>query len=176
MQAAAEVLGREGGKSVSMLMHHSRNSEQKQWDETLVLGLSGMGRLLRAHLATIASKPEFAQVWRQAGGRTLPACMCRSTSCCLAACDVSMTGQRTLAGQFPKILCHGCKRAVNYHNASKNVTPPVSEGFLAPTPQQWRSISVQGHLATADAALSSRLQRTLVSTGYRLQWHPGVQS
>ena len=58
------MLGQERGKSVSMLMHHSRNSEQKQWDETLVLALSGMGRLLRAHLGTIAAKPDFAQVRR----------------------------------------------------------------------------------------------------------------
>ena len=44
-----------------MLVHHSRNSEQKQWDETLVLAVSGMARLLRAHLATIAPKPAFPQ-------------------------------------------------------------------------------------------------------------------
>ena len=44
------MLGKLRGESVKMLVHHSRNSEQKQWDETLVLALSGMGRLLRAHL------------------------------------------------------------------------------------------------------------------------------
>lgn len=29
------------GRSVKLLMHHSRNTEQKQWDETLVLALAG---------------------------------------------------------------------------------------------------------------------------------------
>ena len=46
-----------------MLMHHSRNSEQKQWDETLVLALSGMGRLLRAHLPLLVPMQAFPQVW-----------------------------------------------------------------------------------------------------------------
>lgn len=30
-EAAAVELGKERGKAVMMLMHHSRNSEQKQW-------------------------------------------------------------------------------------------------------------------------------------------------
>ncbi len=34
-------------------MHHSRNSEQKQWDETVVIALGGMGRLLKAHLPAV---------------------------------------------------------------------------------------------------------------------------
>ena len=37
-----------------MLVHHSRNTAQKQWDETLVLSLNGMGRLLRTHLGAIS--------------------------------------------------------------------------------------------------------------------------
>ena len=45
-----------------MLVHHSRNSEQKQWDETLVLAMSGMGRLLRVHLQTISPMEAFPQV------------------------------------------------------------------------------------------------------------------
>ncbi len=62
MQTKGEVLGRLRGVSVKMLMHHSRNSEQKQWDETLVLALSGMGRLLRAHLPLLVPMQAFPQV------------------------------------------------------------------------------------------------------------------
>ena len=47
---------------MAMLVHHSRNSEQKQWDETLVLAVSGMGRLLRLHLTSIVDQPAFAEV------------------------------------------------------------------------------------------------------------------
>lgn len=62
VQTKGEVLGRLRGVSVKMLMHHSRNSEQKQWDETLVLALSGMGRLLRAHLPLLVPMQAFPQV------------------------------------------------------------------------------------------------------------------
>lgn len=65
VQTKGEVLGRLRGVSVKMLMHHSRNSEQKQWDETLVLALSGMGRLLRAHLPLLVPMQAFPQVWPQ---------------------------------------------------------------------------------------------------------------
>lgn len=32
----AEEIGRANGRAVMMLTHHSRNTEQKQWDETQV--------------------------------------------------------------------------------------------------------------------------------------------
>lgn len=47
---------------MAMLVHHSRNSVQKQWEETLVLALSGMGRILRAHLPVLVAMPGFSQV------------------------------------------------------------------------------------------------------------------
>ena len=62
VQVDPEVLGRLKGVSVKMLMHHSRNSEQKQWDETLVLCLNGMGRLLKAHLPLVVPMQAFPQV------------------------------------------------------------------------------------------------------------------
>ncbi|OAE34533.1 hypothetical protein AXG93_1247s1050 [Marchantia polymorpha subsp. ruderalis] len=37
-----EELGTQGGKTVHMLVHHSRNTAQKQWDETIVLVLGGL--------------------------------------------------------------------------------------------------------------------------------------
>ncbi len=62
MQANPEVLGKLRGVSVKMLVHHSRNSEQKQWDETLVLALAGMARLLKSHLPLLLTFPAFAEV------------------------------------------------------------------------------------------------------------------
>jgi hypothetical protein len=50
------------GERVAMLVHHSRNSVQKQWEETLVLALGGMARILRAHLPTLVPMSGFAQV------------------------------------------------------------------------------------------------------------------
>eukprot|EP00798_Chlamydomonas_sp_ICE-L_P006444 gene6444-3073_t len=54
-EVQASELGREkSGKSVMMLMHHSRNTEQKQWDETLVL---------RAHLLALSALEGFQKSW-----------------------------------------------------------------------------------------------------------------
>jgi hypothetical protein len=44
-------------------VHHSRNTEQKQWDETLVLSLNGMGRLLRSYLPVLSSLEGFDLRW-----------------------------------------------------------------------------------------------------------------
>ena len=62
MQAAVEILGKRKGEQMAMLVHHSRNSVQKQWEETLVLALSGMGRILRAHLPVLITITGFSQV------------------------------------------------------------------------------------------------------------------
>ncbi len=61
VQAAAEILGKVRGERVAMLVHHSRNSVQKQWEETLVLALGGMARILRAHLPVLVPMPGFSQ-------------------------------------------------------------------------------------------------------------------
>ena len=45
-----------------MLMHHSRNTEQKQWDETLVLALAGASKVLRSFLPVIVKLQGFQQV------------------------------------------------------------------------------------------------------------------
>lgn len=59
-QAESMVLGQSRGKEVRMMLHHSRNSEQKQWDETVVIALGGMARLLRAHLPSIVGMDRIA--------------------------------------------------------------------------------------------------------------------
>ena len=56
-------LGKDKGKAVCLMVHHSRNSVQKQWDETLVLCLSGMGRLLRTHLPVVSGLEGFGLRW-----------------------------------------------------------------------------------------------------------------
>lgn len=56
-------LGTRGGKAVHMLIHHSRNTAQKQWDETLVLVLGGIARLLRSFFPFIRSLSNFWSGW-----------------------------------------------------------------------------------------------------------------
>lgn len=56
-------LGTRGGKAVHMLIHHSRNTAQKQWDETLVLVLGGITRLLRSFFPFLQSLVNFSAGW-----------------------------------------------------------------------------------------------------------------
>ena len=49
--------------SVVIMLHHSRNTASKQWEETLALCLGGLARVLRVQLATAAKTPEFAARW-----------------------------------------------------------------------------------------------------------------
>ncbi|GMI84989.1 hypothetical protein like AT5G27970 [Hibiscus trionum] len=56
-------LGTQGGKAVHMLIHHSRNTAQKQWDETLVLVLGGIARLLRSFFPFLRTLNNFWSGW-----------------------------------------------------------------------------------------------------------------
>ncbi|KAG9451995.1 hypothetical protein H6P81_004899 [Aristolochia fimbriata] len=56
-------LGVRGGKAVHMLIHHSRNTAQKQWDETLVLVLGGITRILRSFFPLLLGLNNFLAGW-----------------------------------------------------------------------------------------------------------------
>ncbi|KAL3843987.1 hypothetical protein ACJIZ3_001390 [Penstemon smallii] len=56
-------LGIHKGKAVHMLIHHSRNTAQKQWDETLVLVLGGIARILRSFFPLLRSLKNFQSGW-----------------------------------------------------------------------------------------------------------------
>lgn len=56
-------LGVRGGKAVHMLIHHSRNTAQKQWDETLVLVFGGIARILRSFFPLLTSITDFWSGW-----------------------------------------------------------------------------------------------------------------
>ncbi|XP_021742311.1 protein MON2 homolog [Chenopodium quinoa] len=57
-------LGTQGGKAVHMLIHHSRNTAQKQWDETLVVVLGGIARLLRSFFPYLRTLSNFWSGWQ----------------------------------------------------------------------------------------------------------------
>ncbi|KAF2298518.1 hypothetical protein GH714_023926 [Hevea brasiliensis] len=62
-ESQGKELGTRGGKAVHMLIHHSRNTVQKQWDETLVLVLGGIARLLRSFFPFLSSLSNFWSGW-----------------------------------------------------------------------------------------------------------------
>jgi hypothetical protein len=45
------------------VMHHSRATPEKQWDETRVLALQGVLRVFRTFAGTLALLPPFADAW-----------------------------------------------------------------------------------------------------------------
>ncbi|GFP93569.1 protein mon2 homolog [Phtheirospermum japonicum] len=56
-------LGTRKGKAVHMLIHHSRNTAQKQWDETLALVLGGIARIFRSFFPFLRSLRNFDSGW-----------------------------------------------------------------------------------------------------------------
>ncbi|GMH33400.1 hypothetical protein BSKO_01234 [Bryopsis sp. KO-2023] len=65
-ESEAAVLGRDqGGKSVRMIVHHSRNTERKQWDESLVLTFGGLGKVLKSFLPVLVKLEAFPDSWRK---------------------------------------------------------------------------------------------------------------
>ncbi|XP_041019772.1 protein MON2 homolog isoform X5 [Juglans microcarpa x Juglans regia] len=56
-------LGTRDGKAVHMLIHHSRNTVQKQWDESLVLVLGGIARILRSFFPFLRCLSNFWSGW-----------------------------------------------------------------------------------------------------------------
>ncbi|KAL8061656.1 hypothetical protein ABFX02_02G099900 [Erythranthe guttata] len=56
-------LGTRKGIAVHMLIHHSRNTAQKQWDETLALVLGGIARILRSSFPFLRSLRNFQSGW-----------------------------------------------------------------------------------------------------------------
>ena len=51
------------GNAPPLLLHHSRDSAAKQWDETVVLGLGGLARAVRAQAQGLAAGEDFAARW-----------------------------------------------------------------------------------------------------------------
>ena len=56
-------LGKEHGKKVMMMVHHSRNTAEKQWDETRVLALTGLARVFKTFFGTLSDLPDFDRSW-----------------------------------------------------------------------------------------------------------------
>ena len=61
--AASAKLGTEGGRDVMMMVHHSRDTEAKQWDETWVLALDAAVRLYRGFLPQLLICDSFERAW-----------------------------------------------------------------------------------------------------------------
>ena len=59
----AQKLGTEGGRDVLMMLHHSRDTEAKQWYETWGLALDSAARIYRGFLPQLVQRPSFDAAW-----------------------------------------------------------------------------------------------------------------
>lgn len=64
-ESEAALLGKSKGEKVHLVVHHSRNTEQKQWDETVVVCLAGMSRLMRSHMHIVVEMNDFEDGWSE---------------------------------------------------------------------------------------------------------------
>jgi len=62
-EPVAKKLGTEGGRDVMMMLHHSRDTEAKQWDETWVLALDAAARLYRGFMPQLIGRRVFQSGW-----------------------------------------------------------------------------------------------------------------
>ncbi|GAM18604.1 hypothetical protein SAMD00019534_017790 [Acytostelium subglobosum LB1] len=63
VQADKERIDSDLGGGVMLLVHHSRNTAQKQWDETQVLPLGRLIILFKTYFETLSQLPTFVKAW-----------------------------------------------------------------------------------------------------------------
>lgn len=64
---------------VSILMHHSRDTAQKQWQETLVLTLAGLSRIFKLKRNLLSSLTDFSEAWEKLFSYLENAALCPSS-------------------------------------------------------------------------------------------------
>ena len=58
-------LGKENGLEVEMMVHHSKNTKQKLWVESLILLLSNLGKFFRTHMLVLVGLEEFSALFEK---------------------------------------------------------------------------------------------------------------
>eukprot|EP00889_Picochlorum_renovo_P001217 jgi/Picre1/28247/NNA_003653.t1 len=115
-EAEAALLGKSKGEQVRLVVHHSRNTEQKQWDETVVVCLAGMTRLIRSHLGIMSQLEGFEEGWSElmvvvesslAGGRKEVALAAMNLISGTNGNDTCGHQQSHVAKRYPGFGCWG---------------------------------------------------------------------
>ena len=105
----------------SLVLHHSRDTERKRWDETLALTLAAIGRLLRSHgAAGLGGAPSLAAGWDEVmamaeaalagGGRDVAAAALAAAA---AGLDGGAALPRTLRDRSLRALCVAVEAAAS---------------------------------------------------------------
>lgn len=78
VQTAANNASCERSKA-NILMHHSRDTDQKQWQETLVITLAGLSRIFNLKRSVLATLPNFVKAWEKLFAYLEDAALCPSS-------------------------------------------------------------------------------------------------
>ncbi|CAI7921397.1 unnamed protein product, partial [Closterium sp. NIES-53] len=114
-EAPGTEIGRQGGRSVMMLVHHSRNTAQKQWDETLVMALNGLARLIRAFFPLLHTMENFREVWSALLQFVEEGVLTGSREVSSAAASTLQTIMLTHATKVTIMLTHATKGSIPRH-------------------------------------------------------------
>ncbi|KAK4596244.1 hypothetical protein RGQ29_014332 [Quercus rubra] len=130
-------LGTRGGKAVHMLIHHSRNTAQKQWDETLVLVLGGVARILRSFFPFLRILNNFWSGWETLLLFVKNSILNGSKEVALAAINCLQTTvlSHSLKGNLPKPYLNSVLDAYEFvlqrsPNYSENAASKVKQEIL----------------------------------------------
>ncbi|KAK7838901.1 protein mon2 like protein [Quercus suber] len=130
-------LGTRGGKAVHMLIHHSRNTAQKQWDETLVLVLGGVARILRSFFPFLRILNNFWSGWETLLLFVKNSILHGSKEVALAAINCLQTTvlSHSLKGNLPKPYLNSVLDAYEFvlqksPNYSENAASKVKQEIL----------------------------------------------
>ncbi|CAI5995602.1 unnamed protein product [Closterium sp. NIES-65] len=118
-EAPGMEIGRQGGRSVMMLVHHSRNTAQKQWDETLVMALNGLARLIRAFFSLLHTMDNFREVWGALLQFVEEGVLTGSREVSSAAASTLQTIMLTHATKVSIMLTHATKVNIMLTHATK---------------------------------------------------------
>lgn len=53
----------DGQPTAGLMVHHSRNTVEKQWDETRVIAFQGVARTFQRHFAAFLRIPDAKRAW-----------------------------------------------------------------------------------------------------------------
>eukprot|EP00736_Rhodelphis_marinus_P006999 Rmarinus@m.18023 len=154
------TLGTEKGRTVKMLLHHSRDTSQKQWDETRVLALTGLARTVRAFYGRLRLLPNFMTTWDA---------LLSITEMGVAKGSVEVAGEAVKA--LEELVLSVLKSGST--DSPESITKPENTSSETPKSQSPSSESPKSPSPSSPVigAASSSTEETTVGGLGRDQWH-----
>eukprot|EP01114_Cavostelium_apophysatum_P016981 TRINITY_DN4944_c0_g1_i2.p1 TRINITY_DN4944_c0_g1~~TRINITY_DN4944_c0_g1_i2.p1 ORF type:complete len:1482 (+),score=384.90 TRINITY_DN4944_c0_g1_i2:202-4647(+) len=91
---------------VKIMVHHTRNTLDKQWNETLVLILSGITRVFKIFFHSLSELPKFEEIWKKLFEEMIKSAVYNSTEVSVNAiqCILELLLSQGVSNEFPQAL------------------------------------------------------------------------